>query len=234
LVGVELTQPTISAVAGYDQVGVGQHDGGLWVLAATGEELAGRDWFPEVPAAGEVVARGIADGPDVNYEKLQAMLLGALSTARSRVRVMTPYFIPDERLSDALAIAAMRGVAVELILPEKGNLPMVQWASQAYWPSVLAKDVRIFVTGAPFDHSKVMVVDGGWGLVGSANWDPRSLQLNFEFNVECYDPAFVAELDAFVDRRLSEAREVTLLETLDRPFPYRVRDGLARLFSPIL
>jgi len=202
--------------------------------AATGEALEGPAWFPELSARGGVVARGISDGPDIDYEKLQSMLLGALATARQRVRVLTPYFIPDERLKDALSIAAMRGVEVQVVLPEKSNLPLVQWASQAYWPLLLMKDIRIFLTGPPFDHSKLMVVDGGWALVGSANWDPRSLQLNFEFNVECYDPEFAARLDAFVDRRLEEAREVTLEETLSRPLPYRVRDGIARLASPLL
>jgi cardiolipin synthase A/B len=203
-------------------------------LAATGEPLQGPDWFPSIPPVGDVVARGISDGPDIDFEKLQSMLLGALAAARERVRVMTPYFIPDERLKDALTIAAMRGVEVQILLPERGNLPLVQWASQAYRPLLQAKDVRIFLTPPPFDHSKLMVVDGGWALFGSANWDARSLQLNFEFNVECYDTGFAGELDRFMELRLKEAREVTLEETLNRPLAYRIRDGVARLASPLL
>jgi cardiolipin synthase A/B len=203
-------------------------------LAATGERLGGPDWFPPVAPVGQVAARGISDGPDIDYEKLQSMLLGALAIARKRVRIMTPYFIPDERLKDALAIAAMRGVEVQVILPERGNLPLVQWASQAYWPLILMRDIRIFVSPPPFDHSKLMVVDGAWSLVGSANWDARSLQLNFEFNVECYDPTFAGELDRFMEAHLEDAREVTLEEVLGRPFFPRLRDGLARLASPLL
>jgi cardiolipin synthase A/B len=203
-------------------------------LASTGERLQGPDWFPPVAPVGQVAARGISDGPDIDYEKLQSMLLGALAIARNRVRIMTPYFIPDERLKDALTIAAMRGVAVEVILPERGNLPLVQWASQAYWHLLLMRDVRIFVSPPPFDHSKLMVVDGAWSLVGSANWDARSLQLNFEFNVECYDPALAGELDRFLEAHLEEAREVTLEEVVNRPFLLRLRDGVARLASPLL
>jgi cardiolipin synthase A/B len=203
-------------------------------LSATGESLSGERWFPGVEPAGDVVARGISDGPDVDYEKLQSVLLGALATAESRVRVVTPYFIPDERLMDALGVAAMRGVEVEVYLPQKGNLILVQWASQAYWASVLERDVKIFLTGAPFDHSKIMTVDGGWGLVGSANWDPRSLQLNFEFNVESYDRAFVRALDEAVDRRRSESRELSRDEAAERPLLPRLRDGTARLLSPML
>ncbi len=202
--------------------------------ASTGETLSGPAWFPPQEEVGEVVARGIADGPDVDYEKLQSILLGALATAERSVRVVTPYFIPDERIMDALGVAAMRGVDVEVYLPEQGNLILVQWASQAYWQHVMEKDVRLFLTPPPFDHSKAMTVDAGWGLVGSANWDPRSLQLNFEFNVESYDPGFVAELDEFLDERRAVARELTVAEMRDRSLPIRLRDGTARLFSPLL
>ena len=202
--------------------------------ASTGETLSGPVWFPPQEEEGDVVARGIADGPDDDYEKLQSILLGALATAERSVRVVTPYFIPDERIMDALGVAAMRGVDVEVYLPEQGNLILVQWASQAYWQQVMEKDVRLFVTPPPFDHSKAMTVDGGWGLVGSANWDPRSLQLNFEFNVESYDPVFVEELDEFLDERRAVARELTVSEMRDRSLPVRLRDGTARLFSPLL
>ena len=201
---------------------------------ATGERLRGEGWFPVVLERGDVVARGIFDGPDINYGKLQTILLGALATAERTVRVVTPYFIPDPSIQDALGVAAMRGVEVEVYLPEKGNLALVQWASQAYWASVLEQDVRIFLTGPPFDHSKVMTVDGGWGLVGSANWDPRSLELNFEFNVESYDPDFVEALDTFVDERRAEGREISAEEMRARPFLHRLRDDTTRLLSPLL
>ena len=202
--------------------------------AATGERLQGDRWFGPAEAAGDILARGITDDPDVHFEKLQTILMGALATAERRVRVVTPYFVPDERLLESLHVAALRGVVVEVYLPERGNLPLVQWASQALWQRTLDRDVQIFLTGEPFDHSKVMTVDGGWGLVGSANWDPRSLQLNFEFNVEAFDPVLVAELDAFVDRRREEATELTLEAWSSRPFLPRLRDATARLASPLL
>jgi len=203
-------------------------------LATTGQQLLGDAWFPPLSEVGDVIARGISDGPDVDYEKLHSVLMGALATAERSVRIMTPYFVPDERLVDALGIAAMRGVEVEVYLPEKGNLVLVQWASQAYWRLVVEREVRLFLTPAPFDHSKVMTVDGGWGLVGSANWDPRSLQLNFEFNVETYAPDFVQELEEVVDERREEAREVTLEELRAKPPLHQLRDGTVRLLSPLL
>jgi cardiolipin synthase A/B len=200
----------------------------------TGEVLNGQRWFPPLEVCGRSVARGISDGPDVDFEKLPSIIIGALNSARSTVRIMTPYFIPDANLITALTLAALRGVSVQILLPERGNLVLVQWASTAHWSQVLEKGCRIFLGPPPFDHSKLLVVDGVWTLLGSANWDPRSLLLNFEFNLECYDPDFGGRMDAWLRERLAEAREVTLDEVLSRPLPQRLRDGFARLLSPYL
>lgn len=180
------------------------------------------------------MARGVSDGPDIDYEKLETMLLGALSVARHSVRIITPYFLPDPALLTALNVAAMRGADVEVILPSKGNLALVQWASTAQLDQLLEKGVRIFASPPPFDHSKLMIVDGCWTLLGSANWDPRSLQLNFEFNVECYDLELGAAMDRLFEARRGASRPVTLEGVRARPFPVKIRDGVARLFSPYL
>lgn len=200
----------------------------------TGERLEGEAWFPALAPAGEALARGIADGPDIDFEKLQTVLLGALSVAREEVRIVTPYFIPDSRLASALAVAARRGVRVTVVLPERSNLALVQWASTTYWLDLLEAGCAIVRTPPPFDHAKLMTVDRAWALVGSANLDPRSLQLNFEFNVEVYDRPTAAAVDALIDARLAVARPVTPEQLRARPFHVRFRDRLARLLSPYL
>jgi cardiolipin synthase A/B len=200
----------------------------------TGERLAGHGWFPDLESAGSTVARGISDGPDVDFDKLPSILMGALGAARSSVRIVTPYFIPDPNLITALTLAALRGVSVQILLPGENNLALVQWASTAYWGQLLDKGCRIYLSPPPFDHSKLMVVDGVWTLLGSANWDPRSLMLNFEFNLECYDPVFGKRMDRWLRERIAQAREVTLDDVQRRPAPVRLRDGLARLLSPYL
>lgn len=200
----------------------------------TGERLEGPRWFPDLEPMGATMARGISDGPDIDYEKLETMILGALNAAGSSVRIVTPYFLPDQGLIRALGIAAQRGVEVEVLIPEKGNLTLVQWASTAQLDQVLEKGVRVFTSPPPFDHSKLMVIDGAWVLLGSANWDPRSLQLNFEFNVECYDGELGQRMERlFADRR-SRARPLTLSDVEGRPLPVKLRDAVARLFSPYL
>jgi cardiolipin synthase len=203
-------------------------------LFTTKEALRGDTWFPEPQECGTVPARGIADGPDEDFEKLLWTLLGALSIARRSVRIVTPYFLPDSAIISSLNLAAMRGVKVEILLPSINNLPVVHWASRAMWWQVLEHGCRIWLTPPPFDHSKLMIVDGCWALVGSANWDARSLRLNFEYNLECYDAALAGRLEALIEEKRSAAREVTMKDVQQLPLPIRLRDGLARLLSPYL
>jgi cardiolipin synthase len=201
---------------------------------STGEALRGDTWFPLLESKGDMAARGISDGPDEDFEKLRWTILGALSCAQSSVKILTPYFLPDQSLISALNLAAMRGVQVDIILPEKNNLPFVQWACFAILWQVLEHDCRVWLTPPPFDHSKLMLVDGHWALIGSANWDPRSLRLNFEFNLECYGQPLAGELDQLVREKLAAAQRLTKEQVDGRSLPIQLRDGVARLLSPFL
>jgi len=200
----------------------------------TGEALDGGIWFPELAECGKVIARVITDGPDADYDKLRWTLLAALAETQKSVQILTPYFLPDNALVTALNLAALRGVRVDIILPEENNLPFVHWASRAMWWQVLERGCRLWLTPPPFDHSKLMIVDGHWVLFGSANWDARSLRLNFELNVEAYGREFASEMGRIIEKKLRGAREVTLTEADGRSHPARLRDSIARLFSPYL
>ncbi len=200
----------------------------------TDEVLAGDAWFPELKESGNAIARVITDGPDEDYDKLRWTLLAALSCAQSSVRILTPYFLPDQSLITALNLAVLRGVQVDIILPSVSNLPFVHWASRAMWWQVLERGCRLWLTPPPFDHSKLMIVDNHWVFLGSANWDARSLRLNFELNVECYGREFADEMEAIVQGKLRGAKPVTLEEVDGRSLPVKLRDGVARLFTPYL
>ncbi len=200
----------------------------------TREILVGEKWFPQIDDSGPVAARGIADGPDEDFETFRWTVLGALSAAKRSVRIVTPYFLPDSAMITALNLAAMRGVEVDIILPSKSNLPYVHWATFALLWQVLQRGCRVWLTPPPFDHSKLLLVDGCWSLVGSANWDPRSLRLNFEFNVECYDLELVSRLEDLVHKKILIANELTLNAVNARPILIRLRDGVLRLFTPLL
>jgi len=159
------------------------------------------------------------------------VLLGAIAIARESLRIVTPYFLPDAPTIAALGVAAMRGVQVDIVLPARGNIPLAQWASTALQWQVLRPGCRVFLTPPPFDHAKLFVVDRAWALVGSTNWDPRSLRLNFELDLECHDEQLATSLDALIDARIAEGRPFTLEDADGRAFHIRVRDGLARLLS---
>ena len=200
----------------------------------TDELLQGDRWFPTIPPVGTAVARGIADGPDLDFDKLRMTLLGAVDCAATSIMIVTPYFLPDEALITALSVAALRGVRVDIVLPEKNNLTMVQWASMATVREILTRGCRVWLSPPPFDHTKLMLVDDVWTLLGSANWDPRSLRLNFEFNVECYDTELASQLGQLLRRRREMSRLLTLADVDGRSLPVRLRDGIARLASPYL
>lgn len=201
---------------------------------ATDEWLEGPAWFPLLKPAGPALARGIPSGPDEDFEKCRWTILGALAHAQEHVRISTPYLILDAGVMTAVNLAAMSGVTVDIILSDDVDLALIKWASRAMLWQVLERGVRVWRTPPPFNHSKVMTIDGGWTLVGSSNWDPRSLRLNFEFDVECYDAGLAQKMERLLDARIAKARRITLQEMDSRPLPVRFRDGVARLASPFL
>jgi cardiolipin synthase len=125
-------------------------------------------------------------------------------------------------------------VKVDILLPARGNLRVVEWAARGQLTQVLRSGCRVWLGPPPFDHTKLMIVDEAWCLFGSANLDPRSLRLNFEFCVECYDQALAGRLGVLLDQRFAAARRYHLHEHQARGLPRRVRDGLARLALPYL
>jgi cardiolipin synthase len=199
---------------------------------ATGEAV---DWTLEQAApVGRALCRCIKDGPNEDFERLQWILVGAMSCARESIRIATPYFIPGRELLAGINAAVLRGVEVELILPGNSNLPYVDWACRAMLWEVLQYGAAVYWQPAPFHHTKLFVMDGFYVNLGSANLDPRSLRLNFELNVEVYDAELAAELGRHLDELKARSTRVTL-EMLDRrSFPVKLRDAAAKLFAPYL
>lgn len=200
----------------------------------TGESLQGAPWFTPPEEAGNALARVIDDGPDETSERVRWAMVGGLTAAQRAVRILTPYFIPDGSLITALNAAAMRGVDVDIVIPERSDLPHVHWATFGQLWQVLEHGCRVWLSPPPFDHSKLMVVDGAWTLLGSANWDARSLRLNFELNVECYSLELGARMAGLVQTRINAARRFTMADLNARSVPVKLRDGVARLFAPFL
>jgi len=187
-----------------------------------------------IASAGVSHCRAIAAGPNEGVERLELVLQAALANAHHRVCIMTPYFIPMPELARGLEAAALRGVAVELILPARSNLRWVDWASRRWQRDLLAHGVKIHLRPGPFAHAKLFVVDDYYAHIGSANLDPRSLRLNFELVVETYCQQLARSLLQHFDAVRRQCRPRTVTE-LDRASGLsRARDAVCWLFSPYL
>ena len=184
------------------------------------------------PLPGTIPARIIPDGPDADYDKVELMALGALSCAQKSVHIVTPYFLPENNILTSLEIAAMRGVEVEIILPSKSNIVGMDGAMRANFKRLLAKGVKIFRTQPPFDHSKIMVVDGAWLFVGSANWDVRSFKLNFECNMECMDKQLAEEVLKIIAHKKAHAHSEKWDQHIRPPLLRKLTDNALRLLTP--
>ena len=202
----------------------------------THESLLNPTWFPSDPVrrAGNVPARCILSGPDRYITSTHKMLLGALAVAQKRVRIQSPYFLPDLVLIGALATAARRGVKVDIVIPGANNLRMVDYAMTAQLDQVIRTGCRVWRNAGTFDHSKIMTVDDAWAYIGSSNMDPRSLRLNFELDTELYDRATAVQLSERIDAAIADSTRVTLGSLYRLPFVKKLRNKLIWLASPYL
>lgn len=199
---------------------------------ATGEAVRYR---PAVETGrGQSICRTLTDGPDEDLDRMTMLLSAAIASARHSIRIMTPYFLPPRELIGALQAAAVRGIDVHVVLPEKSNLRYIDWATRNMLWELLFRGVRVSLQPAPFNHGKLFVVDDFYSLIGSANWDPRSLRLNFELQVEIYDSALASKLSEHIDDAAARGQSLQLEDLDGRAMPVRLRDALFWLFSPYL
>lgn len=183
---------------------------------------------------GDSRCRVIADGPDEHIDQLALVLQTATAAARSSLRLMTPYFLPSRELIAGLQSAALRGIAVTVLLPGRSNLPYVHWATQHLLADLLQRGVQVCYQPPPFHHGKLLIVDDAYVLLGSANIDPRSLRLNYELGVEVFDAAFARDLAGWFDGRVAESASLSLAALAARSLAVRTRDALCWLASPYL
>ena len=148
--------------------------------------------------------------------------------------IVTPYFLPDEVVLSTLQTTALRGVEVDIVLPVRSNLPLLDWAMRPQCDELLAAGCRIHLSPPPFDHGKLFLVDRAWALIGSTNWDARSLRLNFEYNLECYDAGLAGLLIPLVDARIARATRLDADTLARQRLPARLRNRLVWLLSPYL
>jgi cardiolipin synthase len=201
----------------------------------TTEEVLDDDcWWPQLEPKGTVFARGVRSGPDADLYKIELILGAALNLAQKRIRIVTPYFLPDARLQFAIQEAVLRGVEVQIVLPAVSDQHVMDWAMRGQLRFFRHVKASFFTSPPPFDHSKLCTVDGEWSLVGSSNWDTRSLRLNFEFDLEITDRALTARLDAMIDEKIARGKKISPDTLAREPVYLRLRNAAARLLMPYL
>ncbi|MBP6020122.1 MAG: PLDc N-terminal domain-containing protein [Burkholderiaceae bacterium] len=202
----------------------------------TGEELPYGTWCSDTWKAPtpHVPIRCIRSGPDRYMACTHQILLGAFAVAQQHIRIQSPYFLPDQVLLGALNTAARRGLQVDIIIPGRNNLRLINYAMTAQLDQVIASGCRVWRARGNFNHSKLITIDGNWSYVGSSNLDPRSLRLNFELDMEVYSPDTALQIEALIDTEIEDADMVTLESLRATPFRKRLRNRIIWLASPYL
>ncbi|MBK4216210.1 cardiolipin synthase [Paracoccus caeni] len=180
------------------------------------------------------IAQVVATGPDRRAGSISDCLNAMLHAAEDNIVITTPYYVPDVALDSAVRAAARRGVKVTMILPARNDSMVVGATSQGFYYGLLSAGVRIMLFEPGLLHAKIMTVDGRIAMVGSANLDRRSFELNYEVNMAVFDPELIAELDARQATYVERSREITLDEVRDWSVLRRLRNNLAALASPLL
>jgi cardiolipin synthase len=204
-----------------------------WTFA-TGKSIDPHGYFPEVARAGDATIAIVPSGPDTRTEAIHRIFFGAIVGADHEVLITTPYFVPTESLLVGLEVAAMRGVDVRLLLPSKSNHAVTWHAGRSFYGALLESGVEITEYQPGMIHAKTCVVDKRVCLVGSANMDLRSFRLNFEVHALIHDERSARALcDAF-DADAKDSVAIANDAWQARAWRFRVKEGAARLVSPLL
>jgi cardiolipin synthase len=192
---------------------------------ATGEVLSGPEMLPPLEREGPVTVVPLLGTPRGSISRISFAYWLSLHAARTTVNITTPYFVPDRPLKKVMMATARRGVDVTLLVPNENNdRRIVRWAAQSFYPELIECGVRIFEYQPTMVHVKRVTVDGTWAVIGSANFDNRSFNLNYEIALAISDAEFVGALDRCLERDLERAREITLDEAKRRFVLARARD----------
>lgn len=183
---------------------------------------------------GDVGVQIVSSGPDSEWEQIKYGYIKMILTAKEYVYIQTPYFIPDESLMDALRIAALSGVKIKLMIPNKPDHPFVYWATLSYAGELLQENAEVFMYQNGFLHAKTIVVDGKIASVGTANIDVRSFRLNFEVNAFLYNTKFAEKLVDIFEKDITYSTQMTQKLYEKRSLGIKFKESISRLLSPIL
>lgn len=212
-----------------------------WLTAGATLDRPLIDYYPSASptnaspaaAAGKLM-QIVPDEPDLPLPMLMYSYEWAIQHAKKYIWLQTPYFVPPEPVLDAMKIAALSGVDIRIMLPERADNFITRPANRAYYEEILTAGVRLFLRQGEFIHSKTFVCDDYLSSIGSANIDSRSFDINYEINTYIYDEQTARECKRIYEADLEQSRELTLEEWSQRPWHNRLAESVIRLLSPLL
>ncbi|WP_423130383.1 cardiolipin synthase [Gaoshiqia sp. Z1-71] len=198
------------------------------------EILQGEHYFhPIKPGKGKMV-QIVHSGPDSDWETISQAYFSAIASARERVYMATPYLIPTPEIANAMKVAALGGIDIRVLLPQKSDAITPKWSTHSYIAELLEAGVKIYFYQPGFMHSKLIIVDGVFSSVGTANFDFRSLETNFEVNAMIYDELTAGVLEKQFLNDLKQSREILLPDWKKRHWSDKAKESFSRLLSPLL
>jgi cardiolipin synthase len=197
------------------------------------EKVPELNWTPAASTDGDQQVLIIPSGPADELETATLMFLNAINSARKRIWIASPYFVPDDSILDALQLAGLRGVEVRILIPDKPDHLLVFLAAYSYFEEAGRTGVRFFRYTDGFLHQKVMLIDERTATVGTANFDNRSFRLNFEITAAVADAAFASAVEQMFEEDFKRAREVSSRELEEKSVGFKMAVRMARLTAPI-
>ena len=202
--------------------------------ATTRQQIAGFDYFPTARRFTDNILQIVPSGPFGKWRVLLQADSYAVSNARERIWIQTPYYLPSDVLNSALQVAALAGIDVRLMLPARSDARAVDLASHSYLDDMMKAGVKILFYKPGFLHSKLMIIDDRLTVIGSANMDFRSFEHNFEINAFVYDGEFNARMSEIFAADAAHCHAVRPGEWFNRPRRQRLGESFMRIFSPLM
>ncbi|MBS3803846.1 MAG: cardiolipin synthase [Oleiphilaceae bacterium] len=192
------------------------------------------NWQPAATSRGNQEVLILPTGPADPFETCTLFFLNCINNARQRIWITSPYFVPDFQVVNALQLAALRGVDVRIIIPEKSDGPLVRLAAYSYLVQASRAGIGIYRYQPAFMHQKIILVDDRYAVVSTANLDNRSMRLNFEIMALSTGAEFVRDVEAMLEDDLSACVRMTALDYQDRSLVFRITCRAVRLAAPLL
>ena len=206
-----------------------------WNKTVNADELAlEKKYFPTIAEQGNVPIQLVSSGPEEKWDQVKNGFLKLINHAEDYIYVQTPYFVPDQSILDSLRLAALSGVDVRVMIPNKPDHAFVHWATYSYMAKLLEAGARAYEYENGFLHSKTLVADDQIATMGTTNVDIRSTSLNFEMNAFIYDKNVAMQLREAFEKDMAKSSEVTMEQYRERSFYIRLKESVSRLVGPLL